>query len=115
MPGFSKLGPDALRRVTPAQRSVHKVSPWIARELRSGNLKPTLGKARLLETHREVIAGWHAAADALLEARQGALAEKIWGFIGAMSPPRTTDEQLAAEHEERTRTRERERQEERTR
>jgi len=87
----------------------------IARELRSGNLKPTQGKARLLETRREVIVGWHAAADALLESGQGALAEKIWGFIGAMSPPRTTDEQLAAKLGERTRTRERERQEERTR
>lgn len=76
---------------------------------------PTQGRARLLETRREVIAGWHAAADALLEAGQGALAEKIWGFIGAMSPTRTTDEQLAAKLEERTRTRERERQEERTR
>ena len=87
----------------------------IARELRTGGLKPTPGKARLLETRREVIAGWHAAADALLEAGQGALAEKIWGFIGAMAPPRTTDEQLAAKLEERPRTRERERQEERTR
>jgi len=87
----------------------------IARELRTGGLKPTQGKARLLETRREVIAGWHAAADALLEAGQGALAEKIWGFIGAMAPTRTTDEQLAAKLEERTRTRERERQEERTR
>jgi len=87
----------------------------IARELRTGGLKPTQGKARLLETRRNVIAGWHAAAEALLEAGQGALAEKIWGFIGAMSPPRTTDEQLAAKLEERTRNRERERQEERTR
>jgi Relaxase/Mobilisation nuclease domain len=87
----------------------------IARELRTGGLKPTQGKAGLLETRRNVIAGWHAAADALLEAGQGVLAEKIWGFIGAMSPPRTTDEQLAAKLEERTRARERERQEERTR
>jgi hypothetical protein len=62
-----------------------------------------------------VIAGWHAAADALLQAGQGRLAEKIWNFIGAMSPPRTTDEQLAAKLEERARIRARERQEERTR
>jgi len=87
----------------------------IARELRSGNLKPPQGRARLLETRREVIAGWHAAADALLEAGQGELAQKIWRFIGGMAPPRTTDEQLAAKLEERTRTGERERQEERTR
>ena len=87
----------------------------IARELRSGKLKPTQGKARLLETRREVIAGWHAAADFLLEAGQGVLAQKIWGFIGGMPPPLTTDEQLAATLQEQTRNRERERQEERTR
>ena len=63
----------------------------------------------------QVIAGWHAAADALLDAGQGAVAEKIWGFIGGMHRPLTTDEQLAANLEERARIRERERQEERTR
>ena len=87
----------------------------VGRALRNGGLEPTQGKARLLETRREVIAGWQAAADVLLEAGQGELAQKIWGFIGAMSPPRTTDEQLAAKLGERTRTRERKRQEERTR
>jgi len=87
----------------------------IARELRSGSIKPTPGKARVLETRREVIAGWHAAADALLQAGQGSLAEKICGFIGGMAPPLTTDEQLAAKLEARTRTRGRERQKERTR
>jgi hypothetical protein len=54
-------------------------------------------------------------ADALLASGQGALAEKIWGFIGGMHRPLTTDEQFASKLEERTRTRERERQEERTR
>ena len=68
--------------------------------------RPTQGKARLLGTRREVIAGWHAAADAVLEAGHGVLAQKIWGFIGGMSPPRTTDEQLAAKLEERPRSRE---------
>jgi type IV secretory pathway VirD2 relaxase len=87
----------------------------VAQELRNGGLKPHRGKTKLLETRRDVIAGWHAAADALLDAGQGALAEKIWGFIGGMQRPLTTDEQLAAKLEERTRTRERERQEERTR
>ena len=87
----------------------------IARELRNGGLEPTQGKARLLETRREVLAGWHAAADALLEAGQGALAQKIWSFIGGMAPPLTTDEQLAAKLEKRVRTRARERQLERTR
>jgi hypothetical protein len=87
----------------------------IAQELRNGGLKPHPGKAKLLETRREVIAGWYAAADALLDAGQGALAKKVWGFIGRMHPPLTTDDQLAAKLAERWRTRERERQEERTR
>lgn len=87
----------------------------VAEEVRNGGLKPHPGKTKLLETRRDVIAGWHAAADALLDAGYGALAEKIWGFIGAMQRPLTTDEQLAAKLEERTRTRARERQEERTR
>jgi hypothetical protein len=87
----------------------------IAQELRDGGLNPNPGKTKLLETRREVIAGWHAAADALVEAGQGALAEKVWGFIGGMPRPLTTDEQLAVKLEERTRTSGRERQEERTR
>ena len=87
----------------------------LAHELRAGGLKPVPGKAKLLATRRDVIAGWHAAADSLLEAGQGALAQKIWGFIGGMRPPLTTDEELATKLEERTRTRERERQHERTR
>ena len=62
-----------------------------------------------------MIAAWHAVADALLAAGQGAIAEKIWGFIGGMRRPLTTDEQLASKLEERTGTRERERHEERTR
>ena len=46
-------------------------------------------------------------ADALLAAGQGAIAEKIWGFIGGMHRPLTTDEQLVSKLEERTGTRER--------
>ncbi|MGH8199773.1 MAG: relaxase/mobilization nuclease domain-containing protein [Steroidobacteraceae bacterium] len=87
----------------------------IAQELRNGGLKPSPGKTKLLETRRDVISGWNAAADALLAAGHGVLAEKIWGFLGAMHRPLTTDEQLAGRLEERTRTREREREEERTR
>jgi hypothetical protein len=96
-------------------RHLRERAQRIVQELRTGGLKPTPGKAKLLETRREVIAGWHAAAETLLEAGQGELAEKIWGFIGGMRPPMTTDEHLATKLEERTRERERERREERTR
>lgn len=84
-------------------------------EQRRGGLKPTAGKAKLLETRRAVVAGWHAAAEALLDAGQGALAQKIWGFIGGMQPPLTTDEQLTRSVAERSRTLERERELDRTR
>ena len=96
-------------------RHLRSRSERIGRELRTGAFKPGPGKAKLLDTRREVIAGWHAVADAFLEAGQGALAQQVWGFIGGMRPARTTDEQLAAELEERTRIRDRERQHERTR
>jgi hypothetical protein len=87
----------------------------VSRVQRGGGPKTTPGKAKLLETRRAVVAGWQAAAEALLDAGQGALAQEIWGFIGGMQPPLTTDEQLAQNLEERNRTRERERRLERTR
>jgi hypothetical protein len=89
----------------------------IARELRSGSLKPVPGKAKLMETRRDVLGGWHIVADAFLAAGQGAVAQNILGFIGVMRPPLTTDEQLAAKLTERMRirVRERERLQERTR
>ena len=87
----------------------------ITEELRDGGLKPNPGKTKVLATRSDVIAGWHVVADALLAAGQAAIAEKIWGFVGGMHRPLTTDERLASKLEERTRTRERERQEERTR
>jgi hypothetical protein len=87
----------------------------VAEEQRRGGLKSAPGKAQLLETRRAVVAGWHDAAEALLQAGQGTLAQKIWGFIGGMQPPLTTDEQLTQSVAERGRTRERERRLERTR
>ena len=80
----------------------------VADEQRRGGLKPTAGKAKLLETRRAVVAGWQAAAEALLDAGQGALAQKIWGFIDGMQPPLTTNEQLTHSVAKRSRTRERE-------
>jgi len=86
----------------------------VAKEQRGGGLKTTPGKTKLLETRRAVVAGWHAAAEALLDAGQGELAQRIWGFIGGMQPPLTTDEQLTRNVAE-PRALERERRLERTR
>ena len=88
----------------------------VARELGNGGLEPSPGQAKLRETRRAVIDGWNGVVNVLLEAGQGELAQKVWGFMGGMRPPLTTDEQLATQlKERRPRVRERERQEERTR
>lgn len=95
-------------------RYLHERIQRIAEELRDGGFKPNPGKTKLLETRSDVIAGWHTVADALLAAGQGALAEKIWGFIGGIHRPLTIDEQLASKLEEGTRAWEREQRKERT-
>jgi hypothetical protein len=64
--------------------------------MRAGGLQPNPGKAKIVETRRTVIAGYHSAAEVLLQAGQADLAQKIWGFVEGMSPPRTTDELLVA-------------------
>ena len=84
-------------------------------ELRSGGLKTTPGKAKLLETRRAVHAGWLDAADALMAAGQGDLANKIRSLVGQMRPPLSTDEQLALQLLQRQRARELEKTLQRTR
>ena len=68
----------------------------IQREMRAGGLQPNLGKAKIVDTRRAVVAGYRSAAQMLLQAGQADLARKILGFVEAMSPPRTTDEHLVA-------------------
>ena len=68
----------------------------IQREMRAGGLQPNPGKAKIVETRRAVVAGYRSAAEALLQAGHANLAQKIWGFVERMSPPRTTDEHLVA-------------------
>jgi hypothetical protein len=75
----------------------------VAAELRSGGLKPSPGKSKQIQTRHEVRAGWLAAAEALEEAGQSALADKIHTFLGQMRTPLTTHEQLARTLVERTR------------
>jgi hypothetical protein len=69
--------------------------------MRAGGLQPNPGNAKLVETRRAVVAEYHGAAEALLQAGRADLAQKIWGFIGGMSVPRTADQQLAASLTER--------------
>jgi hypothetical protein len=77
-------------------------------QLRSGGIKPTPGKEKLLETRRTVRAGWLDAADELAAGGHKGLADQIRAFVRQMRPAYTTDEQLALALVGRTRERERE-------
>jgi relaxase-like protein len=70
----------------------------VAAELQKGNLRVEAGKAKLLETRREVERGWRAVSD-ILRRRQGRsdLAGLVDRFADAMAPPQTEKEQIAAQ------------------
>lgn len=78
--------------------SRHLRERWlrIQGELRAGGLQRNPGKAKILATRREVVAGYQGAAEMFLRAGQDDLAQRILGFIERMGPPRTTDEHLVA-------------------
>jgi hypothetical protein len=64
-------------------------------QLRGGGIKATPGKAKLLETHQNVRAGWLNAADVLTAAGHKRLADQVRRFVSQMRPALTTDEQHA--------------------
>ena len=74
-------------------------------QLRDGGLQSEPGKRTLLETRRQVQAGWLAAAEALAAAGHDQLADKVRRFVGQMRPALTTNEQLALALVQRTRER----------
>jgi hypothetical protein len=69
----------------------------IAQTAPNGRAAPDPGAAKLQETRRAVVKGWHAAADRALEDGLPHLAEQIWKLIGGMPSPRTEDERLRSE------------------
>jgi hypothetical protein len=81
--GQSTHGQARLERIVPAARS--------------GRAVPEPGAAKLQETRRAVVEGWHAAAERALEEGLPHLAEQIWKLVGGMPPPRTEDERLRSE------------------
>jgi hypothetical protein len=72
------------------------MSQAFQREMRAGGLQPNPRKAKIVETRRAVVAGYHGAAEVPMQAGQADLAQKIVGFVSGMSPPCTTDEHLVA-------------------
>jgi hypothetical protein len=68
----------------------------VARELQSGSLDGS-GDARLRRTRREVVSGWNAIRERLLDEGQHQLAGAVGRFINQMPPPRTEKAWLAQE------------------
>ena len=66
-----------------------------------GAAAPNSGSAVLEETLRNVIEGWHATADQLINAGQTRLAEQVWKFLANMPKPQT--EQAILKNISRTR------------
>jgi hypothetical protein len=64
----------------------------VARELLKGDLRIEQGKARLLETRKEVERGWFAVSDILMAEGREKLANEVWRFAAEMPPPMTERE-----------------------
>jgi hypothetical protein len=77
----------------------------VARELSKGERQIEIGKARLLNTRKDVERGWRAMSEILERQGQPALAVQVRQFTDRMPPPITEREQLAAQELDRTRDR----------
>jgi hypothetical protein len=80
----------------------------VTAELSKGSLAVEAGKARLLQTRREVERGWWALGDILIAEGRPELAAQVRRFSAQMPPPRTDRESIAEalrirKHEPRTR------------
>jgi hypothetical protein len=68
----------------------------VAAELSKGSLRVEAGKAKLLETRRDVERGWWAVSDILVAEERPELAAQVTRFAAQM-PPVRTDRELIAE------------------
>jgi Relaxase/Mobilisation nuclease domain len=78
----------------------------VARELRSGGVRPEDGHSRIVQTRRGIEQGWRAFAELMERQGQHNLAAHVRQFVERMAPPRT-DRQLMAERLRETTRRER--------
>ena len=67
----------------------------VAAELLKGSLRVEPGKAKLLETRREVERGWWAVSDILVAEGRPELAAQVRRFSAQMPPPWTDRESIA--------------------
>jgi hypothetical protein len=76
-------------------RHIRARAEAVAAELLKGNLKVEAGKAKLLETRREVERGWWAVSDILVAEGRPELAAQVRRFSAQMPPPWTDRESIA--------------------
>jgi len=88
---------DGIYRAEQRGESRHSLAraEAVAAELLKGNLRVETGKARLLETRREVERGWWAVSDILVTDGRPELAAQVRRFSAEMPPPRTEREATA--------------------
>jgi predicted transcriptional regulator len=67
----------------------------VAADLLTGNLRAEAGKAKLLDTRREVERGWWAVSDILITEGGAELAAQVRRFSAQMPPPWTDRESIA--------------------
>jgi hypothetical protein len=87
---------DGTYRVQQRGESNHtrELVEGVARELLRGDLLLEKGRARLVETRKEVERGWFAVGDILMAHSQEQLAKQVWRFATAMAPPMTERERI---------------------
>jgi hypothetical protein len=75
----------------------------VAQELLKGDLRIEQGRARLLETRKDVQRGWFAVGDILAAEGRKELANEVWRFAAEMPPPKTERELIADDLRRRVR------------
>lgn len=69
----------------------------VVRELASGQAKVESGRARLLETRRDIVRGWGEIADILVLQGEVKLAQAVRHFVRRLPPARTERERIREE------------------
>jgi hypothetical protein len=99
---------DGIYRADQRGDSIHSSqrARAVARQLViDGDVTPEPGKARLLETRREVVRGWSAIADDLARQGEAQLAGAVMDFVKELPPVTTEREWIRNRMVEDTRTR----------
>ncbi len=96
---------DGIYRASLRGESTHvrERAEAVARELANGGLPVKSGRAKLVETRKEVQRDWHAVSDILMREGQPNLAAQVRRFADHMPPPMTEQERLAVKLLERAR------------